>query len=98
VPAIGGRSRSWLPAAAVADLGLRRPPSATRSSSRAAGDAYRTAFAAISLTAITKSSARAAGKLACAAHRAVNRRTCRRSSALNLNPHGTGKLRRRPTR
>jgi hypothetical protein len=48
VPAIGGRSRSRLPAAAVADLGLRP-----------AGDPYRTAFAAISLTAITKSSARA---------------------------------------
>jgi hypothetical protein len=44
-PAIGGRSRSRLPAAAVAALGLRRP----------AGDPYRTAFAAISLTAITKS-------------------------------------------
>ena len=35
-------------------------PAATCSSSRAAGDPYRTAFAAISLTAITKSSARPA--------------------------------------
>jgi hypothetical protein len=80
VPAIGGRSRSRLPAAAAAALGLRP-----------AGDPYRTAFAAISLTAITKSSARAAGRAARAARRAVTRRTCRRSSALNLNPHSTGK-------
>jgi hypothetical protein len=36
-------------------------PPTTRSSSRAAGDPYRTAFAAISLTAITKSSARPGG-------------------------------------
>jgi hypothetical protein len=66
-------------------------PPATRSSSRAAGDPYRTAFAAISLTAITKSSARALGRPARAAHRAVTRRTGRRSSALNRTPHGKGK-------
>jgi len=72
----------------------RGPP--PRSSSRAAGDPYRTAFAAISLTAITKSSAQAAGRPARTAHRAVTRRTGRGSSAPNRTRTARGNPPLRP--
>jgi len=91
-----GRPSAW----AAAGAGRQRPLSrisasatvlpATRSSSRAAGDPYRTALTAISWTAITKSSAPSGARPARAAHAAVTRRTCRRSPAPNRSPHGAG--------
>jgi hypothetical protein len=89
------------PSGAAVAAGRQRPlsrisacttvPPATRSSSRAAGDPYRTALTAISWTAMTKSSALSARRPARAAHAAVTRRTCRRSPAPNRSPHGAGR-------
>lgn len=61
---------------------------ATFSSSYATGDPYRTAFVAISLTAIMKSAALRCGRPACAAHSATTRRICRKSPTVNRTAYG----------